>query len=307
MFSGIRFVPDDIALPFMRYSRFGFFLSGIMCSLALLAFIVYGLNYGIDFKGGLLVEVRTLGDTTIGDLRSRIDSLNVGEAELQEFGAPNNILIRLESQAGEEAQNAAVARLTSALGKDVEIRRVELVGPKVSAELTQKGTIAVIIAVILVLIYIWFRFEWQFGVGAVASLLHDVIITIGVLSILQVEFTLNTIAAILTIIGYSLNDTVVIYDRIREYLRKFKKKPFVELIDEALNSTLARTINTGTTVAIAILSLYVFGGEATRGFAFTMVFGVMIGTYSSLFIAAPAMILLGSAREAKQEPAKASP
>jgi preprotein translocase subunit SecF len=158
-----------------------------------------------------------------------------------------------------------------------------------------------------VLIYIWFRFEWQFAIGAVASLLHDVIITIGVLSLLRIEFNLNIIAAILTIIGYSLNDTVVIYDRIREYLRKFKKKAFVQLIDEALNSTLARTIITGTSTLIALLSLYVFGGEVIRGFTFTMIFGVLIGTYSSLFVAAPVMILLGSVRETKPETEKARP
>jgi preprotein translocase subunit SecF len=308
MFQGIRFIPDDTDLPFMRYSRFGFLLSGILCIAAILIFLVNGLNYGIDFKGGTLIEVRTLGATNIGDLRSRIGALDLGEAELQEFGAANDILIRLETQAGgEAAQTAAVNQVTSALRKDVEIRRIELVGPKVSAELTQEGTIAVIAAVIMVLIYIWFRFEWQFGIGAVASLLHDVIITIGVLAALRIEFNLNIIAAILTIIGYSLNDTVVIYDRIREYLRKFKKKPFVDLINEALNSTLARTIITGTSTLIALLALYVWGGEVIRGFTFTMIFGVLIGTYSSLFVAAPVLILLGSIREAKQEPAKARP
>jgi preprotein translocase subunit SecF len=308
MFRGIRFIPDDTDLPFMRYSRYGFLLSGILCLAAILIFLINGLNYGIDFKGGTLIEVRTLGNVTIGDLRQKIGALGLGEAELQEFGAPNDILIRLETQpGGEAAQAAAVSKVTQALGKDVEIRRVELVGPKVSAELTQGGIIAVVVAIIMVLIYIWFRFEWQFGLGAVASLIHDVIITIGVLSILRIEFNLNIIAAILTIIGYSLNDTVVIYDRIREYLRKYKKMPFVELIDAALNSTLARTIITGTSTLIALLALYIFGGEVIRGFTFTMIFGVLIGTYSSLFIAAPVLILLGSVREAKQETAKVRP
>jgi preprotein translocase subunit SecF len=308
MFSGIRFIPDDTKLPFMRYSRYGFFLSGVLCVLAILIFFTHGLNYGIDFKGGTLIEVRTPAGVTITDLRERISGLNLGETELQEFGAPNDVLIRVENQAGGEAQQSeAVGRVTAALGKDVEIRRVEVVGPKVSAELTQGGTIAVVLAIIMVLIYIWFRFEWQFAVGAVASLLHDVIITIGVLSILRIEFNLNIIAAILTIIGYSLNDTVVIYDRIREYLRKFKKKPFVELIDEALNSTLARTIITGTSTLIALMSLYVFGGEVIRGFTFTMIFGVLIGTYSSLFVAAPVMILLGSVREASPQGEKSRP
>jgi preprotein translocase subunit SecF len=308
MFSGIRFIPDDTALPFMRYSRYGFFLSGVLCVAAILIFITHGLNYGIDFKGGTLIEVRTAPNVTITDLRAKMSGLNLGETELQEFGAPNDILIRIENQAGGEAQQTeAVSKLTAALGKDVEVRRVEVVGPKVSAELTQDGTIAVVLSIVMVLIYIWFRFEWQFAIGAVASLLHDVIITIGVLSLLRIEFNLNIIAAILTIIGYSLNDTVVIYDRIREYLRKFKKKAFVQLIDEALNSTLARTIITGTSTLIALLSLYVFGGEVIRGFTFTMIFGVLIGTYSSLFVAAPVMILLGSVRETKPETQKARP
>jgi preprotein translocase subunit SecF len=308
MFSGIRFIPDDTALPFMRYSRYGFFLSGVLCVVAILMFITHGLNYGIDFKGGTLIEVRTAPNVTITDLRAKMSGLNLGETELQEFGAPNDILIRIENQAGGEAQQTeAVSKLTAALGKDVEVRRVEVVGPKVSAELTQDGTIAVVLSIVMVLIYIWFRFEWQFAIGAVASLLHDVIITIGVLSLLRIEFNLNIIAAILTIIGYSLNDTVVIYDRIREYLRKFKKKAFVQLIDEALNSTLARTIITGTSTLIALLSLYVFGGEVIRGFTFTMIFGVLIGTYSSLFVAAPVMILLGSVRETKPETEKARP
>ena len=308
MFHGIRFIPDDTNLPFMRYSRIGFLLSGLLCLVSIAIFLVNGLNYGIDFKGGTLIEVRTQGAVTIGDLRQRLGNLGLGEVELQEFGGPNDILIRVESQpGGEAAQTESLNRLTAALGKDVEIRRVEVVGPKVSAELTQEGTIAVVAAIIMVLIYIWFRFEWQFGIGAVASLLHDVIITIGVLSILRIEFNLNIIAAILTIIGYSLNDTVVIYDRIREFLRKYKKMPYVDLINAALNSTLARTIITGTSTLIALLSLYVFGGEVIRGFTFTMIFGVLIGTYSSLFVAAPILILLGSVRETKPEAAKARP
>jgi preprotein translocase SecF subunit len=308
MFRGIRFIPDETDLPFMRYSRFGFMLSGIFCIAAILIFVVNGLNYGIDFKGGTLIEVRTLDSVTIGDLRQKISGLGLGDAELQEFGAPDDILIRLEIQpGGESAQADAVKKLTAALDKDIELRRVESVGPKVSAELTQQGIFAVIVSIIMVLIYIWFRFEWQFGLGAVASLLHDVIITIGVLSVLRIEFDLNIIAAILTIIGYSLNDTVVIYDRIREYLRKFKKMPFIDLINDALNATLSRTVLTGTLTLVALLALYVFGGEVIRGFTFTMIFGVLIGTYSSLFIAAPILILLGSGREARPEAEKARP
>jgi preprotein translocase SecF subunit len=299
MFHGIRFIPDDTTLPFMRYSRYGFLLSGILCIVAMLTFFVHGLNYGIDFKGGTLIEVRTLANATIGDLRDRINGLGLGEAELQEFGAPNDILIRLETQpGGDAAQAQAVSKVTAALGKDVEIRRVELVGPKVSGELTQEGTIAVIAAVILVLVYIWFRFEWQFGLGAVASLLHDVIITIGMLSILRIEFNLNIIAAILTIIGYSLNDKVVIFDRIRENLRKYKRMPLVQLLDLSINETLSRAVLTHVTTFLAMLPFLFFGGEAIYGFALAMCWGIVIGAYSSIFVASPLQLILGVRREA---------
>jgi preprotein translocase SecF subunit len=308
MFRGVRFVPDDTRIPFMRMSRYGFFVSGVLCVLALLLFLAFDLNYGIDFKGGTLIEIKTSGPADLADLRQKIGGLGLGDAELQEFGAPNDVLIRLEAQAGgEQAQNRAVAAVRQALGSGVEFRRVEVVGPKVSGELTQQGIIAVVFAIILVLVYIWFRFEWQFSIGAVASLLHDVIITLGVLSVLRIEFNLNIIAAILTIIGYSLNDTVVVYDRIREYLRKYKKMPFAQLLDASINSTLARTMLTGTSTLLALLSLYVFGGEVIRGFTFTMIFGVIVGTYSSIFVAAPVLILLGSIRESALTSEKARP
>jgi preprotein translocase SecF subunit len=304
-FRGIRFVPDDTKIGFMRMSRYGFFLSGILCVIALLLFLALDLNYGIDFKGGTLIEIRTAQPADLGDLRQKISSLGLGDAELQEFGGPNDVLIRLEAQAGgEQAQEEAVRKVRQALGTGVEFRRVEVVGPKVSGELTQQGILAVVLAIIMVLIYIWFRFEWQFSIGAVASLLHDVIITLGVLSVLRIEFNLNIIAAILTIIGYSLNDTVVVYDRIREYLRKYKKMPFSQLIDGSINATLARTMLTGTSTLLALLSLYVFGGEVIRGFTFTMIFGVIVGTYSSIFVAAPVLILLGSIREPATEKAR---
>ncbi len=307
-FRGIRFVPDDTKLPFMLMSRYGFFLSGILCVVALLLFLTFDLNYGIDFKGGTLIEIKTTGAADLATLRAKIGDLGLGDAELQEFGGPSDVLIRLEAQAGgEAAQNAAVGKVRQALGADVEFRRVEVVGPKVSGELTQQGIIAVVFAIIFVLIYIWFRFEWQFSIGAVASLLHDVIITIGVLSVLRIEFNLNIIAAILTIIGYSLNDTVVVYDRIREYLRKYKRMPFAQLIDASINSTLARTMLTGTSTLLALLSLYFFGGEVIRGFTFTMIFGVIIGTYSSIFVAAPVLILLGSIRETSPVGEKVQP
>ncbi len=223
-------------------------------------------------------------------------------AELQEFGSPNDVQIRIGTQeGGEAAQQEAITKIKQALGEGVEYRAVEVVGPKVSGELVQEGIIAVVLSIICVLIYIWFRFEWQFSFGAVISLLHDVLLTIGLFCVLGLEFNLSSIAAILTIIGYSLNDTVVVFDRIREYLRKYKQMHFADLIDFSINSVLPRTLITSVTTILALTSLYIFGGEVLRGFTFTMLWGVMVGTYSSIFIAAPVLILLGNIRESQAQ------
>lgn len=299
----IRYIPDDTKIPFMRLSRFGFFASGVLCTISIVLFLIFGLNFGVDFKGGVLMEIRTPGAADLAALRENIDQLGLGGAELQEFGAPDDVLIRLPSQpGGEQEQQTAVNKVKDALGSGVEVRRVEVVGPKVSGELTQQGIIAVIIAIILVLIYIWFRFEWQFAIGAVASLLHDVTLTIGLFTVFRIEFSLSTIAAILLIVGYSLNDTVVVFDRIRENLRRYKQMPLADLIELSINSTLSRTIMTSTTTLIALLALFIFGGEVIRGFSFTMLWGVVVGTYSSIFIASPVLILLGTVREATRAP-----
>lgn len=303
---GYRFIPDDTNLPFMRWSRFGFFLSGILCAASILVFATFDLNYGVDFKGGTLIQVQTQGPADIGLLREEIGSLGLGESELQEFGRNDTVLIRLKQQpGGDAAQQAAVAKVKEALGTGVEFQRVEVVGPKVSGELAQQGTIAVVLSILAVVAYIWFRFEWQFSIGAIASLLHDVILTIGLLTVLRVEFNLSIIAAILTIVGYSLNDTVVVFDRIREFLRKYKSMPLVELIEYSLNSTLARTLLTSVTTLVALTALYIFGGEVIRGFTFTMLWGVVIGTYSSIFVASPVLIILGTTRDWSGEPKKA--
>lgn len=308
---GFRFIPDNTKLPFMRWSRYGFFLSGILCALSIFAFVTFGLNYGVDFKGGTLIQIQTQGPADLGSLRQSINSLGLGSNELQEFGADDAVLIRLEQQpGGDAAQQEAVAKVKQALGDSVTFQRVEVVGPKVSGELAQQGTIAVVLSILAVVIYIWLRFEWQFAVGAIASLLHDVILTIGLLTILRLEFNLSIIAAILTIVGYSLNDTVVVFDRIREFLRKYKSLPIVELIEESINSTLARTMMTSVTTFVALMALYIFGGEVIRGFTFTMLWGVFIGTYSSIFIASPVLILLGTSRDNGSEdasPAAAGP
>jgi preprotein translocase subunit SecF len=303
---GYRFIPDDTTLPFMRWSRFGFFLSGILCAASIIVFATFDLNYGVDFKGGTLIQIQTQGPADLGKLRDDIGSLGLGDSELQEFGQKDTVLIRLKQQpGGDAAQQAAVAKVKEVLGTGVEFQRVEVVGPKVSGELAQQGTIAVVLSILAVVAYIWFRFEWQFSVGAIASLLHDVILTIGLLTILRVEFNLSIIAAILTIVGYSLNDTVVVFDRIRECLRKYKTMPLVELIEYSLNSTLARTIITSITTMVALTALYIFGGEVIRGFTFTMLWGVIIGTYSSIFVAAPVLIILGTTREWSGEAKKA--
>jgi preprotein translocase subunit SecF len=293
-----RFIPDDTKLPFMRLSRFGFFVSGILCLCSLLLFATVGLNYGVDFKGGTSIVIRTADKAELDSLRGKIDALGLGDAELQEFGSDRDILIRLEAQAGgNEADQAAVAKVKGALGTGVEYRSVEVIGPKVSGELKEQGIIAVVLSIVCVLIYIWFRFEWQFAFGAVLSLFHDVLLSIGLFCLVGLEFNLQIIAAILTIVGYSLNDTVVVFDRIREYLRKYKQMPLADLIDFSINSVLPRTILTSMTTMLALLALYVFGGAVIRGFTFAMLWGVIVGTYSSIFIASPVLILLGTTRD----------
>lgn len=303
-----RLIPDDTKIGFMRLSRFGFFVSGVLCLASLLLFVFVGLNVGVDFKGGTVVTIRTGQPANLDELRGKIGNLGLGSAELQEYGSPNDILIRIEAQAGgDEAQQAAVAKLKDALGPDIEYRSVEVVGPKVSGELTQQGILAVVLSIFCVLFYIWFQFEWQFAIGAVLSLLHDVVLSIGLFCLIGLEFNLSIIAAILTIVGYSLNDTVVVFDRIREFLRKYKSMPLADLIDFSINSVLPRTLLTSVATLIALLALYIFGGEVISGFTFAMIWGVLVGTYSSIFIASPVLILLGTNREGAKELAKAKP
>ena len=303
-----RLIPDDTKIGFMRLSRYGFFLSGLLCLASILLFFFVGLNVGVDFKGGTVVSIRTEQAANIDELRNQIDSLGLGSAELQEYGSPRDILIRLEAQAGgDEAEQAAVAKLKESLGPGIEYRSVEVVGPKVSGELAQEGILAVVLAIFCVLFYIWFQFEWQFAVGAVLSLLHDVVLTIGLFCLIGLEFNLSIIAAILTIVGYSLNDTVVVFDRIREFLRKYKSMPLADLIDFSINSVLPRTLLTSVTTLIALTALYIFGGEVISGFTFAMLWGVLVGTYSSIFIASPVLILLGTNREGAKELAKVNP
>lgn len=295
----LKIVPEDTKFRFIRLRNIAFAMSAVLMVASVVLFLTRGLNYGIDFVGGTLIEVRVKdGPAVIGDLRAKLRGLGLGDVQIQEFGSPNEVLIRVQLQpGGEEAQQAVIDKVKAALGDGVEYRRVEVVGPTVSGELIQSGTIAVLVAMFAVLVYIWFRFEWQFALGAVAALVHDVVLTIGLFSLLQLEFNLSIIAAILTIVGYSLNDTVVVYDRVREKLRKYKKMPLEELLDFAINKTLSRTVLTSVTTLLALLSLYIFGGEVIRGFTFAMIWGVVVGTYSSIFVAAPLLLLLGVRRD----------
>jgi SecD/SecF fusion protein len=286
-------IPDDTKITFMRNRRFTFPLSTVAAIASIVLFFVASLNFGIDFKGGTLIEVKAKSEQAdISDVRSTLGELNIGDVQVQEFGAPNDFLIRVESQqAGDSAEQSVEAKVRNALQENYDFRRVEVVGPTVSGELAQAGTLAVIASLVAIMLYIWLRFEWQFAVGAVIATLHDVILTIGMFAILRLEFSLASIAAILTIVGYSLNDTVVVYDRIRENLRKYKKMPIPQLLDMSINQTLSRTILTSATTLMALFALYFLGGEVLAPFTFAMIFGIFVGTYSSIFVAAPVLIL----------------
>ena len=292
----LRIVPDDTKFDFMRFRRISFPVSALMSILAISLYFFHGLNFGIDFKGGTLMEIRvTEGNADIAKMRATLGTLNIGEAQLQQFGGPNEVLIRLAEQpGGDAAQQAAVAKVRSALGSGIEYRRVEVVGPRVSGELLSYGVVGLGLAILCILVYLWFRFEWQFALGAMIANVHDIVLTIGFMSVTQIDFDLTSIAALLTILGYSLNDTVVIYDRIREMLRRYKKLPMPDLLNASVNQTLSRSVVTHVTVSLALLALLLFGGQAIHSFTATMMFGVvLVGTYTSVFIAAPILIYLG--------------
>lgn len=294
---GLNLVPADVDLAFIAKRKLFFAFSALLILASVALFLVKGLNFGIDFKGGIMLEVRTQQAADVGAMRSQLGGLGLGEISLQEFGQPTDILIRIQRQEGDEtAQNAAVAKVKETLGSSVEYRRTEFVGPKVSDELFWDGLTAVGLAILAILVYIWFRFEWQFGLGAVAALSHDVITTIGIFALFGLEFNLSTVAAVLTIAGYSINDTVVVFDRVRENLRKYKKMALPELLNNSVNQTLSRTIITSVTTLLALLALYFLGGEVIRDFSFAMIWGVLIGTYSSICLAVPLLLHLNVQR-----------
>jgi preprotein translocase subunit SecF len=292
----LRIVPDNTKFDFVRFRRISFPLSALLSIAAILLYFTHGLNFGIDFRGGTLIEVRTqAGAADLARMRSTIGELGLGEFQLQQFGTPQDVLIRISQQpGGEEAQQAAVQKVRNALGDQVEYRRVEVVGPRVSGELLSYGIMGLMLAIGSIFIYLWFRFEWQFALGAMIANVHDLVLTIGFMSLAQIDFDLTSIAALLTILGYSLNDTVVIYDRIREILRRYKRMPMPELLNLSINQTLSRSVITHVTVTLALLALLLFGGQAIHSFTATMIFGVvLVGTYTSIFIAAPILIYLG--------------
>jgi preprotein translocase subunit SecF len=284
----------------MRFRRISFPLSAVMSILAITLYFVHGLNFGIDFKGGLLMEVKTVSGqpADLAQMRSTLGRLGLGDVQLQQFGAPDDVLIRIgEQPGGDAAQQTAVAKVRGALGTNLTYQRVEVVGPRVSGELLSYGVIGLMLAICCILVYLWFRFEWQFALGAMIANVHDLVLTIGFMSVSRVDFDLTSIAALLTILGYSLNDTVVIYDRIREMLRRYKKLPMPDLLNASVNQTLSRSVITHLTVSLALLALLVFGGEAIHAFTATMMFGVvLVGTYTSVFIASPILIYLGVGR-----------
>ena len=293
----LRLIPDDTRIPFIKGRVVAFILSTALIIASVSLFLTKGLNYGIDFEGGILIEIRTEPAVELSILRTNLNRIELGDVQIQQFGEPEDVLIRVQRQEGDaSAQEAAVNKIKASLSElvsgDISYRRVEFVGPKVSGELVADGVLSVSLALLAVLLYIWVRFEWQFGLGAVIALFHDIAITIGMFALTQLEFNLSIIAALLTIVGYSLNDTVVVYDRIRENLLKFRKMPIRELLDLSINDTLTRTVMTSVTTLIALFALFSFGGEVIRGFTAAMIWGVFIGTYSSIFVAAPLLLLI---------------
>jgi preprotein translocase subunit SecF len=292
----LKLIKQNTKIQFLKYKKVTLFISIIFCLISFFSLFINGLNFGIDFKGGSLIEVKADKSINISNVRSRLSLLNLGDVQIQNFGSEKNILVRVEALSSEN-NSSVLSSITNELQAFGEIQRTEVVGPKISSELIQKGILAIISAVGLMLFYIWIRFEWQFSLGAVLALIHDVIITIGIFSFFQIEFNLSIIAALLTIIGYSMNDTVVVYDRIRENLRKYKKQDLYDLINSSINQTLSRTVLTSFTTLLALFSLYIFGGQVIKGFTLAMIIGVFIGTYSSTFIASQLLHVLGVKRD----------
>ncbi|WP_131117511.1 protein translocase subunit SecF [Lichenihabitans psoromatis] len=300
----LRLAPENTKFGFMRFRRWSYPFSAFMSIVSVVMFIMVGVNFGIDFAGGTLLELRAKSGTAdLSTLRRVGDNLGLGHLEVQGFGQPSDVTLRVGLQpGGDPAQQAAVAKLKSAIGDGYEFRRVEVVGPRVSGELVQSGTLGVVVSIFAVLVYLAFRFEWQFAVGAVIATMHDLLLTVGFFSVTHLEFNTTSIAAILTIVGYSLNEAVVVLDRIREVMKKYKRISTADMIDMSINAVLPRTIMTATTVFLALLALVFFGGEVIKSFSLAMMWGIFVGTYSSIFICSPILIYLGVRNETRDAP-----
>ncbi|MCR9256074.1 MAG: protein translocase subunit SecF [Alphaproteobacteria bacterium] len=297
-----RILKSTPKLNFVGLRKLGLVFSVVLLAVTAVSMVTQSLNFGIDFKGGILVEVRTEGPADIAAMRSTLEQLPIGEVSLQEFGAVTDVLIRIQApEDGGEGEARIVGLVRDTLGTEVEYRRVEYVGPSVGEELISDGIMAVGLALFAIMAYVWFRFEWQFGASGVITLLHDVLLMIGFMSVLQLEFNLSTVAAILTIAGYSINDTVVVFDRVRENLRKYKKLAIPDLCNLSINETLSRTLLTSGTTLLALLSLFIFGGPVIREFSGALIFGILIGTYSSIFVATPILLQLNLQRGSDEE------
>ncbi|OZB16796.1 MAG: protein translocase subunit SecF [Rhodobacterales bacterium 34-62-10] len=311
----LRLVPETTNFDFFARPALWLGISGAMMVLAIVSFFLQGLNYGIDFRGGTTIRTESAQPVDIAAYRAAVDTLELGDVTITEifdpsFGPDENVaMVRIQAQDDQEAVTpeliAAVEGALQQAVPDIRFVSVESVGPKVSGELIMTASIAVVLAISAVLIYIWMRFEWQFAVAAVVALIHDVVLTIGIFSELQIRFDLAIIAALLTIVGYSLNDTVVVFDRVRENLRKFKQMPLREVLNLSINETLSRTMMTSITTLIALIALFVLGGDVIRGFVFAMIWGIVVGTYSSIFVATMILMKLGIKRDWSKPDAKA--
>jgi len=298
---GIRFFPNTMNIDFLRHRFIGLVISAIIILGTIGLLVTKGLNFGIDFTGGMMIEVKVEPAPDLSLLRNNLNTLGLGDISIQEFGSPNDVLIRVAEQEGgpdaqEAAENAVRGVLDSMEDANVEYRRVEFVGPQVGDELIMAGLYAIIFSILGIMGYVSLRFEWQFGTAAIIALLHDVFAILGFFALTQKQFDLATVAAILTIAGYSINDTVVIFDRVRENIRKYKKMPLYDLANKSLNETLSRTILTSLTTLLALVALWLFGGEVIRGFVDALIVGIVIGTYSTVFIAMPKLLWLGVKR-----------
>ena len=286
-------VTKDTNIDFLKYRKLGYALSITMCIVAILSMTLKGFNYGIDFSGGILIEVKSEQPINMEDMRKKLSAVDLDDLNLQSIGETGDeMMIRAQAKGlDEKAQMAAVNKIKESLGKGYEYRKVELVGPQVGDELKKAGIVASVIAVLAICLYVWFRFEWQFAVGALVGLSHDLLVTVGLLSLFGFDISLTTVAAVLTLAGYSINDTVVNYDRIRENLRKYKKMPQYDLLNKSTNDIFSRTILTGITTLLAAVALFAFGGDALRSFSFTILWGVIVGTYSSIYVSTTLMNL----------------